>query len=82
MKKVLKEKSVKTTISYWGEDGIEYEEIERVRKRLSYFKNNLLIGHELYIVELFDVHDEYCYDVPADYHFKSYGEAFDFYVHH
>ena len=82
MIKVLKEKSVKTMIPYWSEYGVEYEEVERVRKRISHFKNDLLIGHEFYVVELFDAHSEYGWDVPADYYFETYGEAFDFYVHH
>ena len=82
MVKVLKEDFVETEVSYWDEYGIEYETVERLRKRLSYFKNDILIGHDFYIVELFNSHDEYAYDIPKDYQFKTYGEAFDFYVHH
>lgn len=67
----------------WDEWGACVESEERLKKRLTKLEANEELGFaERYVVELYDIHDEYAWYIPKDYWFDSYEEGLRFYLDH
>lgn len=62
-------------VEYYNDLGAYIEPDERLKKRL-------IKVEALYIVELFDIHDQNSWDVPKRHRFDSYEEASRFYLDH